>query len=158
MVDNNSLQLLQADWTLYAGRASSRRSRIFRGSEPTGRRCGSMDRQLRALLFSTVMKCLNNDLGFRITPVTYHIILRFAISDHHSDAVLDPAGSLRGGEDVVHCKPDGPARLQNRASQPTDRQLTCSVTVGTMCSLPSSVHCSSTEYYKYNGRVWILIL
>lgn len=44
----------------------------------------------------------------------YHVILGFAISNNHSDTVLDLALSVGGGEDVVHGKLDGPASLQNR--------------------------------------------
>ena len=43
----------------------------------------------------------------------YHIILRFAISNHHGDAVLDLIRSLGGGEHMVHGKLNGPASLQN---------------------------------------------
>jgi len=43
----------------------------------------------------------------------YHVILRFSVGNHDGDAVLDLAGSVGGGEDVVHGKLDGPAGLQH---------------------------------------------
>lgn len=41
----------------------------------------------------------------------YHVVLRFAISDHDGNAIFDLPGSVGGGEDVVHGKLDGPASL-----------------------------------------------
>lgn len=52
--------------------------------------------------------------AFKHDSVPYHIILGFAISYNYSNAVLHLAGSLGGGEDVVHCKLNGPACLEDR--------------------------------------------
>lgn len=45
----------------------------------------------------------------------YHIILRFAVSHHHSDAVLDLDGSLSWLEHMVHSELDGPSSLRKNA-------------------------------------------
>lgn len=44
----------------------------------------------------------------------YHVVLRFAVCHHHSDAVLGLAGSVSGGEHVVHSEPDGPSGLRRQ--------------------------------------------
>lgn len=78
---------------------------------------GKLRLQLRGAV--TVLAAHTNSSWFHSSHI-YHIVLRFAVSDHHSDAVLDQAGPLGGREHMVHGELDGPARLQQKNTNKTN--------------------------------------